>query len=206
MGTRKVNGPLGGSVRVKPTQSELMAAYGRTVPDTVAEGLRILFVGINPSLYSAVVGHHFARPGNRFWAALHASGLVPYRLRPEEDRTLLDHGIGLTNLARRATARGDEVPPEDLERGRRTLARKIRRYRPRVVAILGVTAYRVAFSDPRAGMGPQARSLGGAAVWVLPNPSGLNAHYQIPDLARAYAELKTWIDTSGHPSVSGVSS
>lgn len=179
-----------------PTKAELHAAYGKTVPDIIGPGLDVLFVGINPSLYSAVVGHHFARPGNRFWPALHQSGFVPRPLAPAEDRVLLEYGIGLTNIARRATARGDEVPKEDLARGGRTLVRKIRRHRPRSVAILGVTAYRVAFEAPAASMGDQQRTLGGAPLWVLPNPSGLNAHYQVADLARAYGVLRQWLESN----------
>ena len=181
---------------MRPTPEALRAAYGRTVPDIIGPGLDVLFVGINPSLYSAVVRHHFARPGNRFWPALYQSGFISRPLKPEEDLQLLDHGIGLTNIARHATARGDEVPPDAFERGGRTLVRKIRRHRPRSVAILGVTAYRVAFDLPKATMGPQDRTLGGAPLWVLPNPSGLNAHYQIPDLAHAYGELKQWLDVT----------
>ena len=180
--------------RPRPTQEELRAAYGKTVPDIIGPGLEVLFVGINPSLYSAVVRHHFARPGNRFWPALHASGFIPRPMKPEEDRDLLRHGIGLTNIARFATARGDEVPRADFERGQRTLVRKIRRHRPRSVAILGVTAYRVAFDVPKATMGDQRRRIGGAVLWVLPNPSGLNAHYQVEGLAAAYGELKRWLD------------
>ncbi len=181
--------------RSRPTRQQLLEAYGKTVPDIIGPGLDVLFVGINPSLYSAVVGHHFARPGNRFWPALHLSGWVPRRFAPQEDRQLVDFGIGLTNIARHATARGDEVSADALARGGRTLVRKIRRHRPRAVAVLGVTAYRVAFDRPKAQMGNQERKLGGAALWVLPNPSGLNAHYQVPDLARAYAELKRWLRT-----------
>lgn len=178
--------------RPRPTPEALRAAYGRTLPDVIGPELDILFVGINPSLYSVVVRHHFARPGNRFWPALHRSGLIPRPLTPQEDDQLVAHGLGLTNIARRATARADEVSAEELARGRRTLVRKVRRYRPRCVAILGVTAYRQAFERPKAEMGPQPRPLGGAALWVLPNPSGLNAHYQIPDLARMYGELRAF--------------
>ncbi len=182
------------AVGSRPTREALEAAYGRTVPDIVRAELDVLFAGINPSLYSAVVGHHFARPGNRFWAALHESGFVPRRLAPPEDRKLLEFGIGLTNIARHATARGDEVSRDALARGGRTLVRKVRRLRPRSVAILGVTAYRTAFERPKARMGLQSERLGGVALWVLPNPSGLNAHYQVPDLARAYRALKDWLD------------
>lgn len=184
--------------RPPPSPDELRAAYGRTVPDIIGPGLDVVFVGINPSLYSAVVGHHFARPGNRFWPTLHASELVSRVMKPEEDGDLLSHGIGLTNIAPHATARGDEVPREALLRGRRALEQKIRRHRPRSVAILGITAYRIAFEIPRATFGLQDRPIAGAALWVLPNPSGLNAHYQMPDLARAYRELGQWL---GRPRV-----
>ena len=179
--------------RARPTKEELQAAYGRTVPDIIGVDLSILFVGINPSLYSAVVRHHFARPGNRFWPALHRSGLIGEPLIPQQDRRLLEYGIGLTNIGRRATARGDEVPRDELERGRRTLVRKVRRYRPRIVGILGVTAYRIAFDAPKASMGLQTTKIGSSVVWVLPNPSGLNAHYQVEDLARAYRALGDWL-------------
>ena len=180
--------------RPRPTKAELQAAYGKTVPDIIEPGLDVLIAGINPSLYSVVVGHHFARPGNRFWPALYHSGFVPRLLRPDEDRVLLEHGVGLTNISRHATARGDEVTNEELARGGRTLVRKVRRHRPSTVAILGVTAYRLAFGRPKAQMGMQDRTLGGAPLWVLPNPSGLNAHYQIQDLAEAYGALKQWIE------------
>jgi len=178
----------------RPTKEELRAAEGKTLPDIIGPDLLVLMVGINPSLYSAAVKHHFARPGNRFWPALHQSGLVPRLMRPENDRELLDHGIGLTNIARRATARGDELSREELERGGRTLVRKVRRHRPKCVAMVGITAYRIAFGKPKAVMGKQDELLGGAALWVLPNPSGLNAHYQVPDLARVYGELREWLE------------
>ncbi|MEO1336969.1 MAG: G/U mismatch-specific DNA glycosylase [Myxococcota bacterium] len=176
-----------------PTAASLKAAYGKTIPDILGPDLRVLFVGINPSLYSAVVGHHFARPGNRFWPALHLSGLTPSRLKPDQDSTLLDYGIGLTNIVDRATARGDELSKDDLIRGGRALIRKIRKWRPRCVAIVGVTAYRAAFGRPKASMGFQEEQLADAPLWVLPNPSGLNAHYQIPDLAEAYGAVDQWL-------------
>jgi TDG/mug DNA glycosylase family protein len=174
----------------RPSQSETAAAYGRTIPDVIGPGLRVLFCGINPSLYSAAVGHHFARPGNRFWPALRAAGFTERRLSPFEDGTLRERGYGLTNLVRRATATADELTAAELAAGARALVRKVRRYRPAAVAFLGVTAYRTAFSCPRAALGRQPEALAGAVVWVLPNPSGLNAHYQLADLARLYAELR----------------
>ncbi len=173
----------------RPTREELLEAYGKTVPDLIAPGLKVLLCGINPSLYSAVVGHHFARPGNRFWPAVHAAGITPRRLTPEEEGELLALGYGITNVARRATATADEVSVEELKAGGRALAAKVRRYRPRVLAVLGVGAYRTAFGRPRADIGPQAERIGEARLWVLPNPSGLNAHYQLADLAERFAEL-----------------
>jgi TDG/mug DNA glycosylase family protein len=173
----------------KPTRADLAAARGCSIPDVIGPGLRVLFSGINPSLYSAAVGHHFARPGNRFWPALHAAGFTDRVLSPFDDATLLDRGYGLTNLVRRATATADELTAAELAAGGRALARKVRRYRPAAVALLGVTAYRMAFARPRAVLGRQPEPLAGATVWVLPNPSGLNAHYQLADLARRYADM-----------------
>ena len=150
----------------------------------------MLFVGINPSLYSAAVGHHFARPGNRFWPALHGSGFTPRLFRPDEDGELPALGLGLTNLVARATARADELVPAELTQGGRTLVRKVRRWRPAWVAVVGVTAYRAAFDQPRAQVGARDETIGDARVWVLPNPSGLNAHYQLPELIEAFGELR----------------
>ena len=174
----------------KPSPQEIEAARGKRMPDVIAPGLRVLFVGINPSLYSAAVRHHFARPGNRFWPTLQRSGFTERRLSPDEDRTLLSLGLGLTNVAWRATARADELDKAELIRGGRTLERKVRRYRPRCVAILGVTAYRAAFDKPQGQMGPQSRKLSGALLWVLPNPSGLNAHYPPQRLAEVFRAFR----------------
>jgi TDG/mug DNA glycosylase family protein len=173
----------------RPTRTQVAAAVGRFVPDVIGPGLRILFCGINPSLYSAAVGHHFARPGNRFWPALHAAGLTDRQLSPFEDRRLLDSGFGVTNLVRRATATADELSTGELSAGARALVRKLKRYRPGAVAFLGVTAYRAAFDRPRAVLGRQTETIAGAVVWVMPNPSGLNAHYRLGDLARLYGAL-----------------
>jgi TDG/mug DNA glycosylase family protein len=178
----------------KPSRAEIAAAAGRSIPDVIGPGLRVLFCGINPSLYSAAVGHHFARPGNRFWPALHAAGLTDRQLLPFEDRLLLTTGYGVTNLVRRATATADELSAAELTAGARALLRKVRWHRPRMVAFLGVTAYRLAFGRPRAVLGRQAEALAGAAVWVLPNPSGLNAHYQLADLARLFAKVSAPLD------------
>jgi TDG/mug DNA glycosylase family protein len=155
----------------------------------IAPRLRVLFCGINPGLYSAATGNHFARPGNRFWPALHAAGFTPRLLHPSEKDTLLKSGYGLTNLVARATAGADELLPEELVAGRRRLAGKVRRYRPRSVAFLGLGAYRHAFSRPEATLGPQPGTFEGAEVWVLPSPSGLNANYQMPALVQLFRRL-----------------
>ncbi len=174
----------------KPTKAELEAARDLTVPDVIAPGLDVLFCGINPGLYSGAVGHHFARPGNRFWPALHLSGFTRRLLSPFEERALLDLGLGITNIVERTTARADELTREELEAGAGALVEKVRRYRPRFLAPLGISAYRVAFGRKDAGVGAQDDGIDETRVWVLPNPSGLNAHYQLPDLAAAFAELR----------------
>jgi TDG/mug DNA glycosylase family protein len=160
------------------------------VPDVIAPGLRVLFCGVNPSLYSAAVGHHFARPGNRFWPALHAAGFTDRLLSPFEDGKLLQRGYGITNIVDRATATADELSGDEIVAGAQRLARKVQRYRPAVISFLGITAYRTAFLRPAATLGPQVEEIARAAVWVLPNPSGLNAHYQLPELARLFAALR----------------
>ena len=175
---------------VRPTREQLLAAHGRRVPDLIGPGMKALFVGINPSVYSAAVGHHFARPGNRFWPALHAGGLTPRVLRPDEEGELLALGFGITNVVSRATVAADELEPQEYVAGATQLVRKVRRYKPRVVAFLGMGAYRTAFGVRDAALGLQDLSLGGRPVWVLPNPSGLNAHYQLPALARLYAQAR----------------
>lgn len=174
----------------RPTRAELLGAAGRTIRDVIAPDLRVLFCGINPGLYSAATGHHFARPGNRFWPALHLAGFTQRVLHPSEERLLLDTRYGITNLVARATAAADELAPEEFVAGRRRLAAKVRRYRPRAVAVLGVGAYRTAFERPRAALGRQQEALAGAVLWVLPNPSGLNANHQLPELARMFRALR----------------
>lgn len=169
----------------------MQAARGRSVPDVVAPGLRVLFCGVNPSLYSAAVGHHFARPGNRFWPALHGAGFTDRLLSPFEDRLLLRHGLGCTNLVAHATARADEVAAHDLRAGAVRLGRLVAECAPACLAVLGVGAYRLAFGAPAAAMGRQPEAIGATTVWVLPNPSGLNAHYQLPALIARFAELRT---------------
>ena len=174
----------------KPSREQIRSAFGKTVPDLISPGLMVLFSGINPSLYSAAVGHHFARPGNRFWPALHAAGFTPRLFSPFEGPMLLDLGCGITNVVDRSTAAADELSVEELVEGGRRLEAKIRRHAPSIVAFLGITAYRAAFGRPRAAIGLQPETIGGSRLWVLPNPSGLNAHYQLADLARLYGELK----------------
>ena len=181
----------------KPTKAEIQAAYGKTVPDIIAPNLNILFCGINPSIYSAAVGYHFARPGNRLWKALYAAGFTPRLFHPSEDRELLSLGLGMTNIGEHATARADELSKEELLAGRQILEQKIKHYRPKVLAILGITAYRTAFYQPKATIGRQPHGLHDAILWVLPNPSGLNAHYQVDDLARVYVEMKQAIADLG---------
>jgi double-stranded uracil-DNA glycosylase len=174
----------------RPTRAELAAAAGATIPDVIGPGLRVLFAGINPGLYSAAVGRHFARPGNRFWPALHASGFTPSLLKPEQQDELPALGLGITNVAARATARADELSPGELRAGGEILAAKACRLRPQWLAVVGVTAYRIAFGQPAAATGPQDAAIGGARAWVLPNPSGLNAQWTAPKLAEAFRDLR----------------
>jgi len=174
----------------KPTSEQLAAAEGKRVPDVIAPGLRVLFCGINPGLYSGAVGHHFARPGNRFWPALFAAGFTNRLLSPFEERELLDYRLGITNIVARATASADVLTSEELVTGACRLARKVRRYEPAAVAFLGISAYRIAFGRLKAGLGKQRERLANAEVWILPNPSGLNAHYQLPKLARLFRRLR----------------
>jgi TDG/mug DNA glycosylase family protein len=173
----------------KPTREELLAAAGKTIPDVIAPDLKVLFCGINPGLYSGATGDHFARPGNRFWPALHGAGFTARLLDPSEKRELLNSGYGITNLVTRTTATADELTPQELVKGRKRLEARVERYRPRVVAVLGIGAYRTAFGQLRATLGRQPDDLAGAALWVLPNPSGLNAHHQLADLVRLFRIL-----------------
>jgi TDG/mug DNA glycosylase family protein len=174
----------------RPTPADLLAAQDRTIPDLVGPDLRVLFSGINPSLYSAATGHHFARPGNRFWPALHRAGFTDRQLHPSEQFHLPAQGLGITNVVARATARADELSPAELVEGGRILTALVATWRPRYLAVLGVTAYRAAFARPAATVGPQPERFGDTALWVLPNPSGLNAHYQLDRLAAEFARLR----------------
>jgi len=178
----------------KPTKQQLIDAAGKTVPDVIARDLRVLFCGINPGLYTAAVGHHFAHPGNRFWRALHKSGFTDRLLSPFDERELLKLGIGISNVVAHATASATELTKADFIEGGRSLAAKVKRHQPRIVAILGVGAYRQAFGQPKATVGEQRGRIHSARVWVLPNPSGLNANYQLPDLVRLFTNLRTAVD------------
>ncbi len=176
----------------RPGPADLEAARNRTIPDVLpapGAALRVLFCGINPSLYSAATGWHFARPGNRFWPVLHLAGFTPRRLDPREQHLLPGYGLGLTNLVARATAQAAELADAELAAGAARLAALTGQYRPRILAIAGVTAYRTAFGHRRAATGPQPETIGGARVWVLPNPSGLNASWPTPRLVAAYRAL-----------------
>jgi TDG/mug DNA glycosylase family protein len=179
-------------VPAKPTRPDtaaLRAARNKRVPDIIAPRLDILFVGINPGLYSGAVGHHFARPGNRFWPALRRAGLTPRQLAPHEERELLKHRIGITNIVNRTTAAASELSAEELTRGGKRLLAKLDRYRPRVVAVLGIGAYKAAFGAS-VSVGRQPLTLADTELWVLPNPSGLNANYQLKDFARLFRRLR----------------
>ncbi|MFF4316718.1 G/U mismatch-specific DNA glycosylase [Streptomyces sp. NPDC001507] len=172
------------------TQAELEAARDRLVPDVLADGLHVLFCGINPGLMTAATGHHFARPGNRFWPVLHLSGFTPRLLKPAEQGELLSYGLGITNVVARATARADELTAAEYAEGGRLLTAKVTRVRPRWLAVVGVTAYRAAFADRRAQVGPQEGTIGETRVWVLPNPSGLNAHWTAATMAEEFGRLR----------------
>ena len=177
----------------KPTKQQLLAATDKTVPDVIAPDLRVLFCGINPGLYTAAVGHHFARPGNRFWPALHGGGFTDRVLSPFDERELLKSGYGITNVVPRTTASADQLTKEEIVAGGEQLRKKVLRFRPRVLAVLGVGAYRTAFNQPKATVGRQSEMIGNTIIWVLPNPSGLNANYQPAQLAQLFRELKEFV-------------
>jgi TDG/mug DNA glycosylase family protein len=188
----KKSGPAGlPAIRIwKPTKAQLLAAYGKRLPDVIAPRLKVLFVGINPGLYSGAVGHHFARPGNRFWPALHKAGFTERQLSPFEERELLKHKYGITNIVKRSTAAASELSRAELETGGRNLRAKVRRHSPRIVAVLGLEAFRIAFGQPKVVFGPQVEHIGSSQLWVLPNPSGLNASYQLPVLSRLFRKVR----------------
>lgn len=175
----------------KPTKADLKAAEGKSIRDVIAPRLNVLFCGINPGLYSGATGHHFAKPGNRFWKALHQSGFTDRLLDPAEKRELLDAGCGVTNLVMRTTASMNDLNAAELRRGGKRLVTKVKRYQPRCLALLGVTVYRTAFDRKDAQVGPQRdHTIGDTKLWVLPNPSGLNAHYQLPDFVKLFKKMR----------------
>ena len=183
-------GTPGSTTPWKPTPAQLAAAAGTTLPDLVAPDLRVLFCGIHPGLYTAAIGHHFGRPGNRFWKVIHLAGFTPTQLSPFEERRLLDLGLGITNLVPRATAAAAELGPAELQAGVERLTGLVCAQRPRVVAFLGMLAYRTALRQPRAVIGRQLQQICESAVWLLPNPSGLQAHYQLAEMVELFAELR----------------
>ena len=178
----------------RPSAQDLDAARDKTLPDVVAPGLRVLFAGINPGLYSAATGYHFARPGNRFWPALYAAGFTDRVLRPEEQQDLLALGLGITNVVARATARAGELTADEIRAGGRVLTAKVTRLGPRWLAVVGITVYRTAFGRPGATTGKQEQTLGGTRIWVLPNPSGLNASWTTPKLTEAFQDLRLEVE------------
>jgi TDG/mug DNA glycosylase family protein len=181
----------------RPSTTDLEAAAGGTVPDVVAPRLSVLFCGINPGLWSAAVGRHFARPGNRFWKVLHAAGFTSTVLDPADEPALLSAGLGITNLVPRATATAAELTSSELREGVVRLERLVREIEPRYVACLGMVAYRTALRRPRADIGEQPEALGHSRVWLLPNPSGLQARYQMPELVGLFSELRIAATGSG---------
>ncbi len=186
----------GAVVPPRPSKADLAAAVHKTVPDLVAPGLTVLFCGINPGLYTAALGHHFARPGNRFWPALHGAGFTPRLLKPWEERELLPLGYGITNMVARTTAAASELSPEEYVEGGQRLTQLVQQYQPRVVAFMGIGAYRTAFARPKAQLGLQPERLADAALWALPSPSGLNANHSLADLITLLRELRDWVTSS----------
>lgn len=173
----------------KPSKEDLRDALNRTVEDLIDYNLKVLFCGINPGMWSGATGLHFAKPGNRFWKALHLGGFSNRLLHPSEEHELLENGYGITCFCKRTTARADELTAEEYIEGGKILVKKIKKYKPRTLAVLGIGAYRTAFNQPKAKLGLQTETIGKTRIWLLPNPSGLNAHYQLPDLAKLFSEV-----------------
>jgi len=182
---------------LKPTKEQLAAAHQKTVPDLISPELHVLFCGINPGLYSAATGHHFARPGNRFWPTLYRSGFTPRLFTAAEEHQLLPLGYGITNFVSRATAAAAELGANELVLGAQALDEKLKTYEPEILAVLGITAYRTAYNFPKAKLGRQPHKIGRTQVWVLPNPSGLNAHFPPVALAEVFSRFRE--DISGAP-------
>lgn len=178
----------------KPTPAELIAANDKSIPDLIARDLKVLFCGINPGLWSGATGHHFARPGNRFWPALHAGGFTPRVLKPWEESELLTYGCGVTNFVNRTTATAAELGDDELVKGAERLIATCKTYRPAMLAILGIGAYRTGFGRKKAAIGLQDDLLGKTRIWVLPNPSGLNAHQTPASLGKLFRALRDAIN------------
>ena len=176
----------------KPTKEDLRDAINRTTEDLIDENLKVLFCGINPGMWSGATGFHFAKPGNRFWKALHLGGFTDRVLHPSEEHELLENGYGITSFCKRTTARADELRAEEFIEGGKLLVKKIERFKPQTLAVLGIGAFRAAFAKPKAQLGLQTEKIAGANVWLLPNPSGLNAHYQVADLGKLFGELRSF--------------
>jgi TDG/mug DNA glycosylase family protein len=174
----------------KPTKEDLRDAVNRTTEDLIDYNLKVLFCGINPGIWSGATGFHFAKPGNRFWKTLHLSGFSERLLHPSEEYELLENGYGITSFCKRTTATAAELSSEEYIEGGKALVKKIHKFKPRYLAVLGIGAYRTAFQKPKAKLGLQEEKIGKTNVWLLPNPSGLNAHYQLNDLARLFSELR----------------
>ena len=179
---------------IKPTKQDLLEAVKKTISDVIAPDLKVLFCGINPGLYSGATGHHFARPGNRFWKTLHAAGFSDRLLAPHEQNELLKNGYGITNICGRTTARADELTNVEIVAGGAKLRAKVLQFQPKFLAVLGITTYRIAFNHPKAVLGLQTEQIGKTRIWVLPNPSGLNAHYQANDLAELFRRLRETVE------------
>jgi TDG/mug DNA glycosylase family protein len=173
-----------------PSRAELLAAFDKTVPDVIAPRLKVLFCGINPGLWSGATGHHFAKPGNRFWKTLYLSGFTPRQFAPTEEFELLKLGLGITNVAARVTATANQLTTAEIIAGGEILREKVLRFEPQFLAVLGIGAYRTAFHNPKAQLGLQTETIGATRIWVLPNPSGLNAHYQLLDLIDVFSQLR----------------
>ncbi|MEP6902088.1 MAG: G/U mismatch-specific DNA glycosylase [Actinomycetota bacterium] len=178
----------------KPSKEDLRDATNRTTEDLIDYNLKVLFCGINPGIWSGATGFHFAKPGNRFWKVLHLAGFTDRILHPSEEHELLENGYGITSFCKRTTARADELTPQEYIEGGKLLVKKIAEFKPQTLAVLGIGAYRTAFQQPKAQLGWQPDKLSGANVWLLPNPSGLNAHYQLNDLAELFGEVRKAIE------------
>lgn len=179
----------------KPTKEQILLAKDKRVADVIATDLKVLFCGINPGLYTAAVGHHFARPGNRFWPALYYSGFTPRLMSPFEEKELLKLGLGITNIVDRATANASELSRGELKKGSLILIDKVIQFKPKVIAVLGIASYRWAFDKPKANTGKQKEKIGSSSVWVLPNPSGINANYLMDDLVAEFVKLRKIVDS-----------